>query len=228
MLSFKADQSLSEFQSLMEAIYGLPDDRLYTLSDLLVQQQRFTMRSLKGIRQNDKTKIILNMTIAFSWLMSISNRLHIDLESEVWQRFPGVCSYCSGQPCVCAKVKPKSRQKNVKPKGKKPDSLANLQKMFEQIYPVQNRTIADAGVHLAEEMGEVSEAVHNYSGQHKVELFEEIKLELADYISCLLGLANSIDCDMSKELAVMYRNNCHICHEAPCVCSYASVAKLRT
>lgn len=228
MPSFKVNQSLSDFQHLVDLLYSLPDDRQYSLSDLLVQQQRFTMRALKGVRQADKSKITLNLLIASSWLASIANRLHIDLDIEVWQRFPGVCSYCSSQPCACNKAKPQRRQKNPHPKGQRPKSLADMQQMFTKIYPPQKRTVADAGVHLAEEMGEVSEAVHNYLGQHRADMFDEIKFEMADYVSCLLGLASSADIDVAKELAEMYYNNCHVCHKQPCVCSFSAVAKLKT
>ena len=100
--------------------------------------------------------------------------------------------------------------------------------MFEEVYPANGRTLADAGVHLAEEVGEVSEAVHNYLGQHQEKLFTEVKLELADFFSCAFGVANSAHIDVAQELAKMYENGCHICHQTPCTCSYSEVTKLKT
>src|SRR5207245_1528727 len=138
--------------------------------------------------------------ISFSWLMAVANRLHIDLETEVWKRFPGLCSYCGRQPCACKQTKPKNRQKITKGVGTRPKSLADNQIMFEKIYPSSSRSLADEGVHLAEEMGEVSEAIHNYLGQHKEPLFDEVKLEMADYVSCLFGTANSSYFDVATEL----------------------------
>ncbi len=225
---FHYTQSLHEFQAIIRQIYGLHDDRFYSIWDLLAQQQRFTMRALKGVRKDDKQKIKVNILIAFSWLMATANRLHVDLEEEVWKRFPGLCSYCGQQPCGCKKSKPTGRKKLVRNLSLKPSSLAETQTMFAQIYPAKNRTIADAGVHLAEEMGEVSEAIHNYLGKHEEKLFTEIKLEMADYVSCVLGLANSVKIDVAKELAKLFRDNCHICHKAPCVCSFSSVVSLKS
>ncbi len=186
------------------------------------------MRALKGVRKDDKQKVKVNILIAFSWLMATANRLHVDLEEEVWKRFPALCSYCGSKPCSCKQSKPKHRKQIVRSPLLKPNNLIEIQEMFAQIYPAKNRTIADAGVHLAEEMGEVSEAIHNYLGKHEGKLFIEIKLEMADYVSCILGLANSAEIDVAKELAKLFRNNCHICHKAPCVCSFSSIAGLES
>lgn len=227
-LSFGQNQSLGDFQELIRKIYSLPDDRLYSLEDLLVQQQRFTMRALKGIRKKDPEKVKINSLIAFSWLMAIANRLHVDLESEVWERFPGACSYCGQQPCACKQTKPKSRKKLKAASHLKPRKLSDIQIMFQNIYPSSSRTLADAGVHLAEEMGELSEAVHNYLGQHKMKLFDEVRLEAADYVSCFLGVANSSEINVAAELEAMFFRNCHECHKAPCVCSFVSVSKIST
>jgi len=99
--------------------------------------------------------------------------------------------------------------------------------MFGEIYPVASRTLADAGVHLAEEMGETSEAVHNYLGQHLGKQFDDIKIEVADYISCIFSVANSADFNVSKELSEMFYKNCHVCHKVPCICSFSTVVKYR-
>lgn len=225
---FHSTQSLADFQSLIARIYALPDDRLYSIWDLLAQQQRFTMRSLKGIRKSDPQKIKDNLLIASSWAMSVANRLHIDVDSELWKRFPGVCSYCTKKPCACKALKPNKRTKVRATKATKPPSLYQYQRLFSDIYPVNSRTMADAGVHLAEEMGEVSEAIHNYLGKHQEKIFEEISLELADYFSCVFGLANSANINMSEELAAFFDNGCHACHKAPCQCSFHFVSNFRT
>jgi NTP pyrophosphatase (non-canonical NTP hydrolase) len=228
MYSFKEDGTLRGFQKFIADVYGQTDDRLYSIWDLLVQEQRFAMRSLKGIRKGDTDKIKINLLITFSWLMAISNRLHIDIEDEVWNRFPGLCSYCGEKPCACRKIKPSERLKIKPDKSKKPRNLESLQDMFENIYPSKSRTLADAGVHFAEEVGEVSEAVHNYLGQHISSQFDEIKLEMADLVSCSFGIANSAKIDVAKELAAMFHDNCHVCHNAPCDCSFSNVISVKS
>jgi hypothetical protein len=34
--------------------------------------------------------------------------------------------------------------------------------------------------------------------------------------------------DMAEELAKMFHNNCHVCHESPCVCKFSSIAEIKT
>lgn len=228
MASLKKTGTIRDLQGFIATIYSLPDDRLYSIWDILTHQQRFAMRALKGIRKNNIEKLKNNLLISLSWLMAVANRLHVDVEDEVWARFPKRCSYCGKLPCACKVIKPSSRARFRRDNTLRPHSIAAFQKMFDDIYPASNRTLADAGVHLAEEVGEVSEAVHAYLGQHQQNQFDEIKLEIADLVSCIYGVANSAHIDVAKELANMYSQNCHMCHQAPCVCSFAEVAKLKT
>ncbi len=135
MSSFHKNQTLKEFQDLIGEIYALPDDRLYSIWDLLTQQQRFTMRTLKGIRKGNIERVKHNLLISFSWLMAIGNRLHIHIEEDVWRRFPRMCSYCGSRTCVCKKEKPAERRKIKIDNSLKPENLKKLQEMFETIYP---------------------------------------------------------------------------------------------
>ena len=225
---FSKTQTLTEFQDFIDRVYGLADDPMYSLSDILTNQQRFTRRALKGIRKNDQEKLKLNLLIALSWLVASANRLHINLEEKIWQRFPMLCSYCGQCPCVCKKTKPTARAKMVIDESKKPKNLAEIQTMFEKIYPIDGRTLTEAGVHLAEEMGEISEAVHVFLGEHKEEQFSLITDEFADYVSCIIGVANSAGINMAEELSEMYASGCHACHQSPCQCQFSFVAKFNS
>ena len=100
--------------------------------------------------------------------------------------------------------------------------------MFAEIYPPERRTLEDVGVHLAEEMGEVSEAIHYYLGDHSNKQFDEVRKEAADYISCIMGIANSAKFDIAKELAAIFDDNCHVCHQSPCTCSFTFVAQFKS
>ena len=227
--SLKKTASLRDLQKFNSNVYALTDDRLYSIWDLLVQQSRFAMRALKGIRKGDRDKTKLNLLISLSFLSAIANRLRIDIEDEVWARFPMRCSYCGRKPCVCREVKSVTRHKSAKINNKlRPVSLKAFQEMFNEIYPVSKRTITDAGIHLAEEIGEMSEAISNYLGQHLEKQFDDIKFEMADVVSCIFGVANSANIDCAKELSMMFVNNCHVCHKAPCICSFSKVIKTKS
>lgn len=100
--------------------------------------------------------------------------------------------------------------------------------MFLQIYSPQTRTIEHAGVHLAEEVGEFSEAILTYRGGHKDKDFESIKSEAADLFSCFMGVFNSLEMDMAKELSIMFSNNCYMCKNAPCTCSFKTITEFKS
>jgi len=229
-LFFPKDASTSYYQKLMSQIYGLPGDRNFSLPDILVQQQRFTMRALKGIRKGDRKKLIFNLLDAFSWVFSLSSRLHFNVEDIVWERFPGVCSYCGSCPCKCKKVKASKRVSKSKLKVvmAKPSRLSDLQEMFKKIYPPKTRTLEHAGVHLAEEMGEVSEAVHAFLGEHKYGQLLLIREEIADFVSCIFGVANSANIDIAAESAKLFDDNCFACHQLPCECSYSDISNFKS
>lgn len=228
VINFPKDGSLAQFQELIYKIYAEPDDKLFSVSDLVSNQERFTMRALKGIRKGDDKKLKINLVIAVSWMTALANRLHIDVEKAVWERFPTHCAYCGKNPCACRKMKPTKRAKAVRNSAEKPGTVAGFQEMFASIYPSKTRTIEHAGVHLAEEMGELSESVHIYLGQHTKKEYTGIKEEIADYLSCLFGVANSVKFDFALQLAKMYSNNCHDCHKLPCGCNFTTVAKFKS
>ena len=226
-MKFTADQSIMDFQKFSAGVYGEPNDRMFSLADMLSHQQRFAMRAIKGIRKGDNEKLKLNLLISFAFLASIANRLHINLEEDLWQRFPNLCSYCGHCPCVCKSARTEFRQK-VLATGEKPKTLAEFQKMFDTIYPHESRSLTEAGIHLAEELGEISEAIHVYYGNHNKDHFDQICLEISDLISCIFGVANSAGVDVAGELALTFGDNCHVCHQAPCACSFLKIATIKT
>lgn len=228
MLRFLRSGSISDLQKINTEIYGVPDDRFFSMPDLLSNQIRFTMRALKGIRQNNFKKVKLNTAIAFSWLLAITARLHIDMEKVLWRRFPFACSYCGICPCKCKKRKPSKRKVVKLRKSIRPQSLDDFQQMFAKIYPSSSRTTEAAAIHLAEEMGELSEATNTYFAEHHQKQFLVIQNEVADYISCLFSMANSTNINLAGDLSRMYQRNCHICHRAPCICSFTFVSNFKS
>ena len=223
MPQVKINTTIKEYQQFVKDVYGLPNDRYFSLQDMLANVERFMMRSLKGIRKNDNEKLKLNLIVSLSWFMSIMNQLHIDIEEEVWKRFPYMCSYCASCPCVCKAQKIQTRQKVTADESRRPKTMGEFQKMFADIYPASSRTLDYAGVHLAEEMGEITESILNYRGNHDDKDFQNIILESADLISCIMGVFNSLQIDLAQELSVMFKENCHVCKKAPCVCSFIDI-----
>jgi len=228
MASVKQNITIKEYQNFVKHVYGLPNDRFFSLWDMLTNVERFIMRGLKGIRKEDQDKTKYNLLISFSWLMSIMNQFHIDLESEIWKRFPYLCSYCASCPCSCEKNKSEKKCKTFIDEKKHPKTLEDFQIMFNKIYPSKTRTLEHAGIHLAEEIGEFAEAILTYRGEHKERDFKNILIEAADLISCFCGVFNSMNKSIAKELSIIFSNNCHICKNAPCTCNFTTISRLRS
>lgn len=225
MSKISLDMSLQQFQFFVNEVYRIPNDRYYEISEMLNNIQRFAMRGIKGIRKGEVEKTKKNLIISFSWFISLLNRIHIEIEEELWKRFPYVCSYCTSLPCSCKIKRPEKRLEVQRDDNKKPKTLSGFQKMFGEIYPPSARTIEHAGIHFSEELGEFSEAIWNYRTNRTEKEFQELKLEAADFISCVLGIFNSMSLNLSEELSYFFINNCHECGNSPCTCSFETVKK---
>jgi len=228
MASIKRNTTIAECQKFVKEIYGLNNDRYFNTEDMLTQIQRFAMRGLKGIRKKDKEKININLSVSFSWFMSLLNQLHIDIDEEVWQRFPYLCSYCATFPCSCAKKHPLKRKKTFVDENKRPKTLEGFQNMFKGLYPPERRTIEDAGIHLAEELGEFSETILFYRGMHNDKIFKDVALEAADLFSCYLTTLESAGINMAEEFSKIFKNNCNVCKKAPCECSFKEITNFKS
>jgi NTP pyrophosphatase (non-canonical NTP hydrolase) len=99
--------------------------------------------------------------------------------------------------------------------------------MFAQIYPAQHRDATVAAIHMAEELGEYTDAIMAYRTRHRDEDLKGIALEAADFLSCVLGVYNSLGEDASTRLNSMFTNGCHECQLAPCQCSFEFVMTYR-
>ena len=224
----KPHSSFADYQKFVQAVYGISNLRNFSVHDMISNITRFSMRGLKGIRKNDTEKIKINTVIALSWFMSLMNQFDINVDESVWQRFPYLCSYCGECPCACKLKKIKKRLK-IKLNDKiRPKTIADFQKMFNEIYPATSRTLEHAGIHLAEEVGELSEATLMLRGQHTPESFDQFKLEASDLVSCMMGVFNSAGIDYEKTLVEMFSHGCHECHQTPCVCEYNKVVNYKS
>jgi NTP pyrophosphatase (non-canonical NTP hydrolase) len=215
MTALSRRPSFYELQRAITLIYGLPNDRWFDLSDMLTNVHRFSMRGVKAVRKDDLVSANTNLTIALSWFTSTANRLNLDLHAATWSRFQYRCWYCHSCPCSCNR----SEDKQARNRGC-PRSIAGYQVMFARIYPPSRRTEAEAAAHMAEELGEFSEAVMMYRTRHTAADLDRVTLEAADFISCLLGVYNSLGLSAQDALIGMFGDNCHECHSAPCRCEF--------
>ncbi len=228
MASIQENVTFRDYQKFIQDVYGIPNGRHFSTADMLFNIERFSRRGLKGIRKGDPQKTKVNCIISMSWFMSLLNQMQIDIGEELWKRFPYQCSYCASCPCVCKEEKITDRRALTVNDARRPKTIQEFQAMFKEIYPPEKRTIQHAGIHLAEEMGELSEMILAYRGAHEEIDFTNVMQEAADLTSCFMGVFNSLPIDFAKELSVHFHENCHKCHHIPCSCTFREVMSFRS
>ncbi len=90
---------IREFQLLIRDIYLDRDTRRgadKTFLWLLEEVGELT----RAYRRKERN-LGQEMADVVAWLVSSANLLGIDLESEIRQKYPGVCPLCSSKPCTC-------------------------------------------------------------------------------------------------------------------------------
>jgi len=212
------EMSLAKLQALNESIYSTQNKRNYDASRMVSRIHRYVTQVLKGVRREKTQYIPYYLSMGFSWSLALANRFEIQLDNEMWERFPGYCPYCRSIPCSCTE-RPENRSEGA-PVGDRPKTLREYQEMFREIYP--HNTTKDSAIHLAEEIGEVDEAVEFYMGTHQPELFEDIVVELVDTITNMCAVASCLQIDLALEMENQFSQGCPKCHGLPCFCGFTT------
>jgi len=215
----KNTQTLRGLQGINELIYRQVNDRDYDPADMIQRIHRYATQILKCERKERIDHIGHYVAMGLSWSLALANRLHIDVQKELWTRFPGVCPYCSSAPCSC-KVRREDRAQEPQSDIPEPSNSFGFQVMLHGIYPMN--TLNDSAKHLSEEVGELSEAFHFYRGKHGGGQFEEIVTELIDVITNLFAVASSVKIDLSREFQHAFEDGCYRCHLTPCQCGFVT------
>ena len=228
MNALSSKSSLKDYQHFIDEVYGPSNHRHFTPMDMLANIERFAMRSLKGIRKHDDEKTKINVLITLGWFLSLMSLYDIAIENVLWRRFPYRCSYCGTCPCSCKEKRVQKRKILRASNARRPKTLVGFQQMFGAIYPASKRTLEHAGIHFAEEIGELSEAVLRFRYGHTENDFGVIELEAADIFSCSMGICNSLGIDLGAELARSFAHGCHVCRKIPCQCEYSTVMNFKS
>jgi len=173
---------------------------------------------------------------ALAWWMALCDKMGVrSVEMMVWQKFPGVCSYCHVQPhendrCIERKAAVGLDWIELGNLGdlnqeRKPKSLAEWQGMFAEIYPVTETEDYPATVsRFTEELGELAEALRVSPIAPGYFLSEA-----ADVFAWLMHLQNLIHSKqqirisergaaLSQWFASAYPNRCTDCSNPVCTC----------
>jgi NTP pyrophosphatase (non-canonical NTP hydrolase) len=211
------NSSLKCFQERNDALYRIPNDRYYSAEKIFMRLHRHITHILKAVRKNRYMHIEYNLCMAFSWALAMFNRYHIDLATEMWRRFPGRCPYCWTAPCGCKERRRKRRKFSGRPNVAVPVSIRAWQKMFAKIYP---NVVLESAIHLAEEAGEVNEALQVYMVECDDASFRRVIEELVDVVTHIFGVANCMKLDLAHWISGYFSGGCPRCRKAPCDCGF--------
>lgn len=211
------DYVLRDLQELNTVIYGIPNDRRYSLVDIISYIHDHSTRLLKSVRKNDHQYTKYYICSAFSWTLACASRMHIEVADEMWKCFPGCCPYCSGRPCIC-KQRGNSRS-NLERKQCELVTVSEWQKMLGEIYP--GNTLTDSAMHLAEEIGELSVSSRNYQRTSDEDHLAKFIEEVIDVFANLFAVSTCLKISLGDALARYFSQGlCLKCRQSPCECSY--------
>ncbi|MBU1014896.1 hypothetical protein KKI17_00435 [Patescibacteria group bacterium] len=177
---------LSEFQSQLPPFGG--SNRSFEHTDLVK-----LLADLGGLFRMDEDRAILTFmgtpgqfAAVLNSLLQIARMCGVNMESAIWAKYPNICPYCLSCPCICGRTKTAPHTRLIVPLPKKGLSFAEMQKMFEEIYPPSTSSPLLQFRKTAEEIAEVSWEIFT---QRSKKAIEE---EFADVFARLAGLASII------------------------------------
>ncbi|MDP2641097.1 MAG: hypothetical protein Q8P39_00955 [Candidatus Yanofskybacteria bacterium] len=191
--------------------------RDYTPESLLLHIVKQMGRIAKALRREDQKDLLRALPRFYIWVVSFCVMYRIDLEEAVWNKYKGCCPYCGAtEHCSCASNSTKPAQWYRNESVMRPRTVAEWQEMFRRIYGETNHTLSltEIGLHLAEEVGEVSEAFYLRERDGEAPLHYEI----ADTIAWLFALANRLGIDLGALSWEAYPGVCDTCRMRECAC----------
>ena len=211
------------FQRLNWQIYHAANDIFYSKQTMASVMQDHGAQVAKRARKWKLQDIPYHDAMTFSRAVGLANMLHMDIGSELWRRFPGVCPYCGHAPCLgpLCKNGTARRKRKIVPSVSRPHTLHGFQEMFARIYPYNLRTLKVAAPHLLEETVEVNTALRDLGSRNDPKDLEEARLELTDVITTTFAVANAMRFSLAQEMEKWFSRGCPGCHKSPCTCGYA-------
>lgn len=215
-------RTLAEFQKMFCYIYERADQH-YSHTELVARLIEEITAIMELARKDEQERFPEQLARIFSWYCSVANLLGISLQEALWQKYPGVCSYCLREEnCICAIEHPDIpdkedalRRLRRERHGREPETLRDHQALHHRLYYRQNRRIfpIQTAAHLAEEAGEVSRSFRRGD-------LEALEGEMADVASWIFALANRVvpSCDLSDAIWRQYPYECEKCRKDQCQC----------
>lgn len=231
------DSEIRGFQQYLSALYG-PVNQGHPWEYLYGYLARSVGYLSKSVLERKQEKI--QFVRSLSWLMTLAEKVGVDLQTAYEERFPGICPYCLQLNCVCYKTGKQPPQPlaahrvlerlqdakgsfTIMKQAFTPFTLDAAMRLQAKIYPHNEIAWHYAGpVHhlmkIHEEVAEIHEATSKFNiGQKPLVAVQD---EFADVLGWLLSSWNMVKPGeaINDALVDFYLNGCPVCAAFPCVC----------
>lgn len=215
---FMKQISINKALKVSYEIYGIPNDRRFSVQDLLYYIQKYLFLYLNSSQKKNSKKTTQNLAIAFSWFLALINRYHIDLEHQVWKRFPYKCPLCLSIPCECRSINNATQFKTGRPPSRMPESLDDWQLMFKKIY--QDKNLDELNIKFLQKLDNLIRSTRLFIKEKAKKHFFDIEKNSADFFSFFFRTFNLLSKSLEKQFVVMHEDGCYECHKTPCICNF--------
>jgi hypothetical protein len=210
--------TIEDLIKINRSIYGVGDDRLYSVDDLLYYNQKYILRFIDSAESKSE-QAKSDLIVALFWYIALIFRYHIDIESELWKHYSYKCPRCMDIPCSCQGIDIDERKKTGRPPSRLPGSLSEWQAMILKIYP--NDTLPDVGNKLIKYLDKLSFCFRNYIKKPNEKNLKELEYRTIDYFVLVFEAMNLMNIDLDNEISTMFKRGCYVCHKIPCICNYS-------
>jgi hypothetical protein len=210
--------TIDELIRLNRKIYGVGDDRLYSVDDLIYYIQKYLLRFIDNSSAKDQ-QAKQDLIASIFWFVALIYRYHIDIEHELWKHYSYKCPRCLDIPCSCENLDLGKSKKTGRPSSRKPINLSEWQTMISKIYPDETKTIIDNK--LIKYLDKLAFCFRNYIRKPNDKNMVELMYRTADFFVLMLEAVNLLEIDLEITIPSMFGNGCYICHKAPCICNYS-------
>ena len=179
--------SLSDFQRRNRLTYERQNNLYYPTQRLFLRLNKFVAQLLRDNRTGNIQFSPYHLSMAFSWLLALVNRLGIDnFEFAVHTQF----GWCQSM------------------------TLTDIQRMCAPIYT--KNALEGSLSYLAEEIGELAQALDHFLATSDPRILSELTYVLVNFFTRLMVVANCLTVDLASQMEREFPNgHCPKCSKNP-------------
>ncbi len=199
-------------------IYAEKDKRDYTTKDLVLRLSEEMALIAESLRKEAREELVYRVPRLFVWLFAFCSMHSLDLEDTLWSKYRGCCPYCGAKTsCFCIANESKGHLYHAEDDVARPVTVSEWQQFLFRIYGRINKLLplTTVGLHLAEEVGELSRAFRLQERDGKKPLCDEV----ADTMAWLFALSSKLHIDLGEVMWEAYPGVCDVCCRPKCECS---------